>query len=636
MKKISLSSRNEIDESVLGASAEERANLDAPFRRRNLGWLVAATVLVFAIFFARTGYLAIVRGEHYEDVSRGNTVRVIPIEAPRGNIFDRKGEQLVYNIPSTNVILLPSRDHSELSGEAYGTIMDIFDISRETMDAALAKRRESPASRILLAEHVDRDAILRFSEHETAFPDIALAQSVTRHYEDSTIFSHIIGYESAISKDDLDNPLYEGYLLTDSVGRQGLEKSYERYLRGAHGARRVETDALGRVKREISSETPIAGNDIITSIDADLQKVLFDAMRDELSSAELTRAAAVAMDPRTGEVLALASFPSYDNNAFSKRNTEAYASIVGDADQPLFNRATSGEYPPASTVKPILAAAALETGVVAPETEIESRGGITVGSTFFGDWKAHGFTDVREAIAVSSDVYFYSVGGGYGSVRGMGIDTMRSYEERFGFGAPTGIDLPGESDGLIPNALWKEDVLGERWYVGNTYHASIGQGYTRATPIQVAVATAAIANGGVWHEPRVVSYIRSPEGDVAERIKGDRHETGVSEELLRIVREGMRMTVTEGTAMGLNSLDVEVAGKTGTAEFGVEGKTHGWFASFAPYEDPEIVLVVLVERQEDDGYHAVPITKRVYEAYFEEEENEEDGEEEKNENENEE
>jgi penicillin-binding protein 2 len=604
----------EIDEAVLGASEEERAQMEMPFRKRNFRILLIVAVGIGIIFASRAAYLSLIRGEHYASVSQGNTIRTIPTDAPRGGIFDRYGYRLAYSVPASDLVFRLSGDTETLPEETFSRLEELFGISRESAQEAiqLAKRRSERIA--VLKSRVSQEEALRFSEQSSSFPNIEMRQSLARRYEDSVIFSHIIGYESPLSREDVGR--YPEYLLTDSVGRQGLERQYESFLRGTHGSNRVEVDARGAIRREISSQAAVAGNDLVLHIDARLQKVLFDALRDQLSSGELTRAAAVALDPKTGGVLALVSLPSYDNNGFAERNPTTYASIIADTDQPLFNRAISGEYPPASTIKPVLAAAALSEGVVSPETKIESRGGISVGSTFFGDWKAHGFTDVREAIAVSSDVFFYAVGGGYGNIRGMGMETMGSYERRFGFGSITGIDLAGESKGLVPSPQWKEDVIGERWYIGNTYHASIGQGYMKATPLQVAVSTAAIVNGGVWHEPKLVSYIRSPEGNIIERIEGETHNTGIDSEILRIVREGMRMTVTEGTATALNDLPVAVAGKTGTAEFGVDGKTHGWFVSFAPYENPEIVLAILVESQDDDGYHTVPITKRVYEAYF--------------------
>jgi penicillin-binding protein 2 len=259
-----------------------------------------------------------------------------------------------------------------------------------------------------------------------------------------------------------------------------------------------------------------------------------------------------------------------------------------------------------STIKPVIATAALAEHIITPETRIESRGGINVGKFFFGDWKAHGFTDLRRAIAVSSDVYFYTLGGGYGGIGGLGMERMKRYETAFGYGAPSGIDLPGEADGFLPDPDWKKEKIGERWYIGDDYHAAIGQGFVTATPLQIVNAIAAIANGGTLYVP----HIRDGTATASRSVS-------VSPDILRVVREGMRETVTTGTAQSLQTLPVAVAGKTGTAQYGTGDKTHGWFVSFAPYENPELVMIVLVEGQSKDStYHAVPITKAVYDWYF--------------------
>ncbi|QQS61320.1 MAG: penicillin-binding protein 2 [Candidatus Moraniibacteriota bacterium] len=615
MIKVSLGSRYEIDDSILSASEEERAWMDIPFRMKNLRILLGITFFLFMVFFFRIVHLGIVKGEYYTEISRENALRIIPIEAPRGKIFDRKGQQLVYNIPSVSLVLRFTEDVISRDIEGYFKLKEIFNISREDIEKAFEYGGKMVFSEVLLKKDLTRDEILRFSERENEFPGVVLKKSVSRQYEDSVIFSHILGYESALTTKDIQT--YPNYLLTDSVGRSGIEKEYESLLRGTHGAYKVEVDAFGRVRKEISTQDPKSGNDVILSLDGGLQKILFDTMREEMEKNKLSRGSAVAMDPRNGEILALVSFPSYDNNIFSQnRNKELYQEIFQNKDKPLFNRVVSGEYPPASTIKPVLAAAALNEGTINESTRVESTGGISVGGSFFGDWKAHGFTDVRQAIAVSGDVFFYSVGGGYGNVKGLGMEKMKEYEKRFGYGEVTQIDLPSESGGLIPDAQWKEENIHEKWYIGNTYHSSIGQGYLRATPLQVAISISAIANGGTKFIPTVASYMRSPEGDIIKRISKEGTSVGIDDKILRIVREGMRMTVTEGTAMSLKDLPFTVAGKTGTAEYGNKEKTHGWFASFAPYENPEIVLIVLLEEQEKDGYHAVPIAKKVYEWYF--------------------
>ncbi len=454
------------------------------------------------------------------------------------------------------------------------------------------------------------------------FPGIILLKTAERKYIDGQIFSHVIGYEGKIRAEELATLKSEGYTMTDSIGKQGIEKSYEAELRGVHGGELVEVDALGQVKKALGIIAPKKGNDLKLTLDAGLQREAYVAMERVLAESKLEKGALIAIDVKTGAIRALVSFPGYDNNLFARGISQTdYSNLANDPRKPLFNRAIAGEYPPGSTIKPLLAGAALTEGIITPETSIESRGGIQVGRSFFGDWKAHGFTDLRRAIAVSSDVYFYSIGGGYGGIKGLGMEKMKAYEERFGWGKRTGIDLPGEQDGFLPTPAWKQERFNERWYIGDDYNSSIGQGYITTTPLQIALATAAIANDGALLKPHLVESVQTIEGE--KKTTPTVLNQGIfSPSILKVIQEGMRETVTEGTAQSLQSLPIAVAGKTGTAQFGGGKQTHGWFASFAPYDDPELAMIVLVEDQsEQETYHAVPITQALYEWYFNPEKN---------------
>jgi penicillin-binding protein 2 len=617
-----ISRSKEIDDSLLTLTKGEISKLDASFNRRYMKYAWLLVVLLISILGVRVIYLTVVQGDYYTEIAQGNSIRSFIVTAPRGNMYDRSGRVLVHNIPSTDVVLdnlSITKNHDERKYLAW-QLSSILDISQEDIFQAFQELEESLQNRIILKRAISQEEALQILEKERDLAGVILEHTVQRLYEDSTIFSHIIGYESKVSAQDLED--HPEYYLTDSIGRQGIEKTFEKYLRGTHGEKRAEVDSLGKIKRFIATNNPVSGDDLVLTIHSELQKKLYDSIESELMKSELTKAAAVALDPRNGEILALVSFPSYDNNIFSAgSDREKYQMMLSDPDRPLFNRVVSGEYPPGSTIKPVVAAAALQEGIVSDQKQIESKGGIQVGSFFFGDWKVHGYTDIRRAIAVSSDVYFYAIGGGYGDVKGLGMDTMKEYENLFGYGVPTGIDLPSEADGFIPSVQWKEETLDEPWYIGNSYHASIGQGYITATPLQVAVSISAIANYGTLYEPKIVSLVQPEEGEVMAQKERIKRTNILPKRLLQVVREGMRETVTDGTALALNDMQVEIAGKTGTAQYGVEDKTHGWFVSFAPYEDPEIVLAVLVESQGEDGYHAVPITEQVYRWYFDEEEN---------------
>ena len=606
----------EIDDAVLTVTEEDAARLEWPLSKgwfRSIWWL---SFLVLAVLAGRVFVLNTVQGEKYQGMSERNSLRMLTIPAPRGIIYDRTGQALVQNIPTLDLAVVPSdlpREEGDRVRERE-LLRSIIDIDQEVASSVFGAKGNT-ASPVLLKSRLTQEEMLIFLSRQTDFPGVVLTRSAEREYRDGAIFSHLIGYEGKIRQQELDD--YPEYGLSDMIGKEGIEKSYESFLRGKNGADRVEVDALGKIKKELGSVQPVPGNDIILHIDAELQKKIFDSLSMLLETKNLKRAAAVAMNPETGGVLALVSLPSYDNNLFSGGiDQKHYEELLTDDARPLFNRAVSGEYPPGSTIKPVVAAAALAEGVVNEHTEIESRGGISIGKFFFGDWKAHGFTDIRRAIAVSSDVYFYSVGGGYGSVPGLGMRRMKAYEEFFGYGKKTGIDIPGEADGFLPDPDWKQRRFGERWYIGDDYHAAIGQGFVTATPLQILNSIATIGNGGILREPRLVSHIRDASGKLSPVESPVVRRDFVDANILRIVREGMRETVTEGTAQPLKDLPVAVAGKTGTAQFGTGKDTHGWFVSFAPYEKPEIALIVLVEGQGEEGYNAVPVTKEVYQWYF--------------------
>lgn len=607
----------EIDDAVLTVTERDAAKIEWPLNRgisRFFWWIIVAAL---AALMLRVAYLSIILGAQYQEAAARNSLRSLVIPAPRGIVYDRFGRPLVSNISSMDSVLIPADvpEDGERQDEMKRLLSSTFGAEPAVLDELFRRLDRTSLQPLLIKERVSQEEMLLFLSRSRALPGVSLYQTTERRYADSVIFSHLLGYEGKIRREEL--AVHPDYLMTDSIGKQGLEKSYEASLRGEHGFRQAEVDTLGHVKRELGIVQPMPGSDLILNIDAELQKKLFDSLQALLEKQGLRRAAAIAVDPRDGAVRALVSLPSFDNNLFAAGiSSKEYQALIGDPALPLFNRALSGEYPPGSTIKPVVAAAALTEGVVDEHTEIESRGGISVGNFFFGDWKAHGFTDIRRAIAVSSDVFFYSIGGGYGTIRGLGMERMKRYENLFGYGDITGIDMPGEADGLIPDPAWKKDVIGERWYIGDDYHAAIGQGFVLATPLQILNSVAAIAGGGTLYAPRVVSQIRSPDGTVTPVASEVIRKDFIDTDILRIVREGMRKTVTEGTAQPLAALPVAVAGKTGTAQFGSDEKTHGWFVSFAPYEQPTLAMIVLVEGQGEEGYNAVPVTRDVYEWHF--------------------
>ncbi|MFA5962351.1 MAG: penicillin-binding protein 2 [Parcubacteria group bacterium] len=608
----------EIEDAIMNVEQKEKAIIEKPFERNGLAivWYLVFAVLIF--LFGRVFFLDIVNGKYYSLVSAENRIRKIIIKAPRGNIYDKFGNILARNSPSIDVVILPSYlpKNPEEKKMLAQNLAGVLNMNQGNVEMALLSQNDKSTDPILLKENITQDQSLILAEKINEFPGIALEKTAIRNYENSAIFSHIIGYDGKITQAEMETN--KGYFMTDYIGKTGLEKSYEKELKGVYGAQQVEVDSRGEIKKNLGVISPQAGSDLILNIDQELQKKLYDSLSAILEKTETKTAAAVAIDPRTGGILALVSLPSYDNNLFASGITsDAYKSLITDKDLPLLNRVTGGEYPPGSTIKPAVAAAALSEGTISPSTIINGMGGsLSIGAFRFGDWKAHGPSDVRTAIAESNDVFFYTIGGGYGNIVGLGMDRMKKYEDLFGFGEATGIDLQGESVGLIPSEQWKKDKIGEKWYIGDSYHCAIGQGFVLSTPLQLANYTATLANGGTLYSPKLVNRIRRNNGQDSyvqpEIIRKD----FISPEIMQVVREGMRQTITSGTAQTLKDVPVAVAGKTGTAQYGSQDKTHAWFISFAPFDDPKIAMVVLVEGGGEGHSSAVPVTKEVYDWYF--------------------
>ena len=608
----------EIEDTIMTVTEKEEAMIETPFERKGVVYIWYAIALVLIFFLGRVFYLDMLNGKYYADISKDNRIRKIIIKAPRGNILDKFGKILATNHPSLDAVIVP-RDlpgDSEEKKRMAAKISEILNMNVGNVEMQLLSQDERSIEQVLLKENISQEQALVLAEHLKEFPGILLEKTAIRNYENSAIFSNFIGYDGKITKDEMDRN--KGYYMTDYIGKTGIEKSYEAELRGVYGAQQIEIDSKNEIKKDLGVINPQPGSDLILNIDEELQKKLYDSLSSILEKTQTRTAAAVAIDPSTGGVLAMVSLPSYDNNLFASGiSSDDYKSLISDKDIPLLNRAIGGEYPPGSTIKPAVATAALSEGVITPTTIINGLGGmLNVGSFHFGDWKAHEPSDVRTAIAQSNDIFFYTVGGGYGNIQGLGMDRMKKYEDLFGFGAETGIDIQGESKGLIPSEDWKLHKIGEKWYIGDSYHCAIGQGFVLTTPLQLANYTAAIANGGTLYSPKIVNRIHKSDGTDAyiqpEIIRKD----FISKDVMQVVREGMRQTVTAGTAQTLKDAPVAVAGKTGTAQFGNEDKTHGWFISFAPFDNPRIAMAVLVEGGGEGHSSALPVTKEVYDWYF--------------------
>lgn len=574
--------------------------------------------LFLAIIAGKSGYLAMAESM-YRTRAEDNRIRTMIQYAPRGIFFDTHGVQLVKNVPSTNVVAWEGQ-LPEDKEEVLSILVEIFpDISIDELRSALLSNFHGSSRPIPLVSNITDSQRVAVLSRTHELPGIGVENRAVREYSNNGTLSHVLGYTGKISAEERKNR--PDYLLTEIIGKSGIERQYEEVLRGIHGAKRVEVNALGEIVSDLGVKEPIPGASIKLHIDAEIQHELSKILEAHTKTAGKSRAAAVVLDPQNGEVRAMVSLPQYDHTALSRGGTgnDAFSAFT-DPERPLINRALQGRYPPGSLFKIPVAAAILEQGIARPHDTVHSTGGISVGQWRFPDWKhgGHGTTNIRKAIAESVNTYFYVFGGGYDGREGLGVERISAWAERMSFGKKTGIDMPSESEGFLPSRQWKKEQRGEPWYIGDTYHLSIGQGFVTVTPMQLAVATAAIANGGTVYTPRVADALVQTDGTVIEHI---RHEDGVkvlSRENAQVIREGMRQAVTDGSAARLSLLATSTAGKTGTAQTGRGDATHAWFTSFAPYENPEVVIVILVEEGGGGEKVAVPIAHEFYQWYFKE------------------
>ena len=590
-------------------------------------------LVVFVMLLGRLSYLTFAKHEYYASVAEGNRLRIEYVPAPRGGIYDEYGQSLGVNRPSfelvANFLDIP-KEEAALK-EAMATVAAAVHLSEEEIGNILEREQSSdPNQSILIKQNLSREEALVFLERAGAASGFRVVNAPIRDYKDSFVFSHLIGYVGKVNAEEYLDKREEGYHYNDSIGKTGLELIYEDDLRGTFGQRQVEVDARGAIQKVFGEKVAQPGKNLYLNIDAPLQKKLYETLSNRIIGTGRKSGAAIAMNPQNGRILALVSFPGFDNNLFAEGiSAEDFKRLESDKSRQLFNRAVAGTYPPGSTVKPMVAAAALNEGIVNERTIIEDKGYIVIPNIYGGpDFFFYGYNrvglgrmDVRSAIAFSSDIYFYVSGGGYEAqkIDGLGIDRLAEYFRKFKLGEPLGIDLPGEASGLVPTLAWKKEYFAgdealSRWYLGDTYHVSIGQGDLLATPLQVLSWTVTLANGGTIWRPFIVDRVEDQDGRVIQ--KNEPQSLGaldIDQKNLEIVREGMRQVVTDGTAKSLQQLPITSAGKTGTAQFDAKNllRTHAWFTAFAPYENPEIAIVVLIEDGGEGGTNSVPVAREV-------------------------
>ena len=632
-KKIKFDFKNDIEphEVLLDSLAKKREaelglsekKLEVPLLKKILQGLLIFSFILILILFGKTIQLQVVEGKNLSALSEKNKFIIHQIQAERGVIYDKNLNQLVFNWPSFDLVCQNTDWENKNEEEKDKILKEISEITKKNFEELKQKIEEGED---LIVENLDHQTLIILETKIGELPGFRIEQNPIRYYPDGRTISHLIGYTGKIKSEEL-KAAPEFYTISDYIGRDGLEKSYEEILRKNPGKLKIERDAQGHIISKETIQLPESGKSLVLWLDSELQKKIQEELEKEIKIVGAKGGVAVALDPKTGGVLALVSYPSIDNNLFSKRiSQEEWKEIEEDPLKPLFNRAIAGTYLTGSTIKPLIASAALEEKIISPEKKINAQGKILVQDQWnpekiweYKDWAVHGWTDIRKAIAQSVNVYFYTIGGGYGDQKGLGPTKIKEYLEKFGWNQKTGIDLPGEAEGFIPDKEWKKKTFPNDpgWWDGDTYNLSIGQGFLQITPLEVAASFVSIANGGKLLQPQVVKEIIDSKKNPIEEIKPKViRENFIKPENLQIVREGMRQAVTSGSAIGwLDQLRVPAAAKTGTAELGKEFYNN-WVTVFAPYEDPQIVLTIIIENVKGVQTAALPVAKAVLEWYF--------------------
>jgi len=564
--------------------------LEVPLLKKILQGFFFFSCLIILVLFAKTFQLQMIEGKTFSQLAEENKFIIYKIQAERGIIYDKDLNQLVSNSPSFDLIC----------------------------DDEIITRNLDHQSLILYETKIDK------------MPGCEIKNSSVRDYQEGTLFSHLIGYTGKIKKEEFEESP-DVYSINDYVGRTGIENYYEDILRKNPGKLRIERDALGNIISQEVVSLSESGQSLVLWLDSDLQRKITEELEKVLVNIGSQKAVGVALDPKTGGVLSLVSLPGFDNNLFQKgADQEKLGNLLKDPYdlEPLFNRAVSGRYLTGSVIKPLIASAALEENLIDPDESLYCEGSISIpnpwdptASTTKKDWTSHGWTNMREAIAESCNVYFYTIGGGFNQQEGLGPTKIKEYLQLFGWSDKTGIDLTGEAEGFIPDKEWKKKVWGEGWWDGDTYNLAIGQGFLQITPLEVVSSFTAIANGGKLFQPQIVQKIINSQKETVEEFEPEIiRQDFINPQNLEIVRQGMRWAVSgenspQASSILLNSLPIQAAAKTGTAELG-KNHYHNWITVFAPYEDPEIVLTLMVEGVEGVQAAVLPVARNVLEWYF--------------------
>ena len=584
---------------------------------QRLDILTVLLVLIFVALVSRLTYLQVVKGPEYQRLAEGNRTRQVNVVAPRGDFFDRNGVVLVASRPGFVVSIVPG--NKPVPSAVITQTAAILGMDAKEIVDRLA-RSKSAFEPVRLKIDVGQHIVAAIEERRAELPGVVVEILPVRSYVHNQMGVHVFGYVSEISETELASMGDQGYRAGDLIGQSGLERKYDSFIKGIDGGSQIEVDVAGRMVQVLAKKEPIPGNNLVLTIDYRLQKVAEEALDEQLRYLQqqggrrnAKAGAVVVLNPQNGEVLAMASRPAFDPNQFiGGISTQNWKAINENPFHPMDNRAIAGEYPPGSTFKIVTGTAALELKKVTANELIFDSGQHWLVPKVNAAGEALGWINFHQALSMSDNVYFYELG------NRLGIDALERYARMFGLGSYTGIDLPGESDGLVANRKYKELNYKEDWYLAETFDAAIGQGFQLATPLQIAVLMSEIANGGRRWRPHIVGKVLSSKGELVKAMPVE--EVGridISPETLKLVRDGLRgVSEAGGTGAGVfANFPVPVAGKTGTAE-NPHGDDHGWFVAYGPFDDPRLTVAVIIEQGGYGSSSAGPIARKILETAF--------------------
>ncbi len=561
-------------------------------------------------------HLQIIKGGEFKNRAQQVSRRILPIPAQRGEIFDRnKDTPLVINVDSFAINIIPAELTDTELEQIGNRLSGVINMSKDSILKKIPSQYRYQYQPVEIRSGVSLETVTYIAEHIEQFPGVTWQSKPLRRYLETNSIGHVIGYVGNITSEELQVMYNQGYNLNSAIGKSGIEREYDKLLRGSNGKQYNVVDVRGKQIKSIKvrEDPPENGKNIVLTIDRNIQKLAEESLGERMGSA-------IVMKPHTGEILAMVSYPWYNPNKFYQSDAEThYREYALDPNHPFINRAIQSSYAPASTFKIVMTTAALEEEAIDPTREITCHGSMWVGNREFNchEPEGHGPVALAEGLAESCDVYFYTLGLNY-----LGIDTISRFSKGFGFGEYTGIDLSGEVKGIVPNPIWKEQVHNSPWVGGDTVNTSIGQGFLAVTPIQMANMIAMVVNKGVVYRPHLVAEVVDPvSGRVIEKVEPQILRTSsVRKETFETVQDYMRGVITDGTAEVVITTDaVKVAGKTGTGEVGLEDNWTAWFAAYAPYGGPveeQVVVVTMVEATNDWEWWAVRAANLIFQGIF--------------------